>query len=81
MPTVHYFTRKPFEEQFSIEELFGVIRTHLPEEFESVEHQACCYSKGILPRLRIGLNARQNQGEINHITGDIHFIAPFLKRS
>ncbi len=81
MPTVHYFTRKPFKEQFSIEELFAVIRSHLPEEFDSVEHQAPWYSKGLFPRLRIGLNARQNQGEINHITGDIHFIAPFLDRS
>ena len=33
------------------------------------------YSSGILPRLQIIKYAKKNQGDITHITGDIHFAA------
>jgi glycosyltransferase involved in cell wall biosynthesis len=45
-----------------------------------VVHVAPELSKGFLPRLRIARAARLRQGDINHITGDIHFIAMLLDR-
>ncbi len=75
---VTYFQRRPYPRQISIEELFATVREHLPDDIEPVVHVAPEPSKGILPRLRIALDARRRQGDINHITGDIHFIAMML---
>ena len=33
------------------------------------------FSKGLLPRLRSVIWAWRNQGDVNHITGDVHFLA------
>src|SRR5258708_13779394 len=38
------------------------------------------HSSGFINRVRIGIEARRYQGEVNHVTGDIHFITLFLKR-
>lgn len=42
--------------------------------------EAPVYSNGLIDRIKIILHAVKNQSEINHITGDIHFITPFLRR-
>ncbi len=77
-PSVTYFTRKPYPGYFSIEELFSTIREHLPDEFTASTHIARHYSRGVLTRLRIAMEAARLQGDLNHITGDIHFIAMAL---
>jgi glycosyltransferase involved in cell wall biosynthesis len=37
-------------------------------------------SKGLFPRLFNAIYCRFKQGDINHITGDIHYVAAFLKK-
>jgi glycosyltransferase involved in cell wall biosynthesis len=37
-------------------------------------------SKGLFRRILITIQSAFNQGEINHITGDIHFVALFLRK-
>ena len=82
MIKVTYMFRRPFPNQFSIEGLFRTIRNHLPDDVVATTHVAGEASRGLLPRFRIALEARRQRGQINHITGDIHFIASFLpKRS
>ncbi|MEN8120719.1 MAG: glycosyltransferase family 1 protein [Bacteroidota bacterium] len=72
------FYRCPAPEYHSIEQLFDTISSNYPVDVQLKKVYAKQKSKGLTKRILIGLHARKNQSEINHITGDIHFIAPFL---
>ena len=76
---VTYFFRNPSPAYHSIEKLFGAIIEKMPPG-SATSHFAKRESKGFFNRILIGLEARRNQGNINHITGDIHFVALFLKK-
>jgi glycosyltransferase involved in cell wall biosynthesis len=78
---VIYFFRKPFTDYFSIEELFGFIQSGLPENIEHQNYYLKRPSKGILDRLKSCIEVIGNQGDVNHITGDVHFIALFMKKN
>jgi len=77
---ITFFFRKSSPSYHSIEKLFSAIISNLPTK-QVIQHFSPYQSKGLLRRLLIGLDARKFQGEINHITGDIHFIALFLKKN
>jgi glycosyltransferase involved in cell wall biosynthesis len=72
---VVFFHRKPLPFHRSIEAIFKDVRNKIPTEITSLVHEFSCFSSGILPRLRIIWEAYKNQGDVNHITGDIHFAA------
>ena len=74
------FYRKPSPEYHSIEQLFDIISSKYSKNIELKKVYAKYKSKGFFKRILIGFQAKKNQSEINHITGDIHFIAPFLKK-
>lgn len=74
-----YFYRKPNPGQHSIEELFANIQKHLPDDLPHKRYVARHKSKGILRRISNCIHASFKQGDINHITGDIQYIACFLK--
>ncbi|MCB0640996.1 MAG: glycosyltransferase family 4 protein [Phaeodactylibacter sp.] len=80
MRIVH-FQRRPLDSHFSIEQLFEAIRRHLPVEWQP--EVAICpeYSRGLLPRIRNTRFARKQQGDLNHITGDVHYIALGLPKA
>ena len=71
-----HFHRRPFDGAHSIEGLFQTIR-------EQMKTQGCIpevkvspwYSKGVVSRARMIRWAAQNAGDVNHITGDVHFLA------
>jgi glycosyltransferase involved in cell wall biosynthesis len=70
------FQRKPFAGCHSIEGLFRAIRDHWEDDDIRIEmRQLPFFSKGIVSRLRSLLWARRRQADVNHITGDVHFIA------
>ena len=75
-----FFFRKPSPVFHSIEEQFFAVQKALPEDITHNNRFAKCHSKGFFRRLFIMIHAAFNQGDINHITGDIHFIALFLKK-
>jgi len=78
---VVFFHRKPRpNKNFSVEILFEQIRHHLPSDVQSKVHIAKYYSSGFLKRIYIALEAIFNQEEINHVTGDINFVAILLKK-
>ena len=77
---VTYFFRKPSPHFHSIEELFFNIQKHLPSDFKYKNYFAKHESKGFFKRLFISLFAINHQNQINHITGDIHFITSFLNK-
>jgi glycosyltransferase involved in cell wall biosynthesis len=76
---ITFFFRKPSPSYHSIEKLFSEIIRNLPSD-STQAHYAKNQSQGFFKRIKIAWDARKNQGEINHITGDIHFIAFFLKK-
>ena len=59
----------------SIERLFADIRKAMPDTMECVPHVCPHFSKGILPRIKNLLDSRRHQGTVNHITGDVHYLA------
>lgn len=78
---VHFFFRKPSENYHSIERLFMVIQRNLSENIEVKNVYNSFSSKGILKRIYSAIIAAFKQGDVNHITGDIHFLAAFMRKS
>ncbi len=75
MKIVH-FQRKPVSERyFSIENYFSTIRRELVAMGVEVEAVVCSHiSQGFFPRLKNVFEARKRQKDINHITGDVHYL-------
>jgi glycosyltransferase involved in cell wall biosynthesis len=78
---VVFFHRKPRPNyNFSVENLFNQIRQVFPPTVQWKVKELSFYSDGFFKRLFIGLEAAFNQSEINHVTGDINFLALFLRK-
>lgn len=79
-PQVVHFQRNPFADQFSIEWLFACLRESMRELGQNVVPMVVPYqSKGFWPRVGSIAWASRHQGDVNHITGDVHFLALGLK--
>jgi glycosyltransferase involved in cell wall biosynthesis len=77
---VVHFQRKAMPGNVSIERLFADIRNAFPGQVECFPHVCPFFSKGILPRIGNILDAARNQAQINHITGDVHYLALLLDK-
>ena len=78
---VAFFHRKPRAlGNFSIETYFQQIREHLPPPFQPVYVEMPYESNGLWRRLANAMYCFFKQEDINHITGDIHYVAAFLKK-
>jgi len=75
-----YLFRHPSPVFHSIEEQFFAVQNYLPKSVEFQSVFAKYDSKGLLKRIAISLQFAFNQADVNHITGDIHFVALFLKK-
>jgi glycosyltransferase involved in cell wall biosynthesis len=78
---VTYFFRKPFKDYFSIEHLFGFIRSALPDYVEHTSYFLKRMSTGLINRILICFEVVGKQNEVNHITGDVHFISFLMKKN
>lgn len=77
---ISYFFRKSSPAFHSIEEQFFAVQKELPDDVSYKNIFSKYHSKGIFRRFFITVQAAFQQGDINHITGDIHFAALFLKK-
>lgn len=77
---VVFFHRKPNEGNFSIESLFNYIRANLPTGINWEIKEMRFHSRGFFRRLYIGFEAFFHQGDVNHITGDVNFLALFMSK-
>lgn len=78
---ITFFQRKRREGQnYSLEQIFNDLRNRLPERYIAITKVAPFQSKGLFPRLFIAIEAIFYQRDINHITGDIHFVGLFLSK-
>jgi glycosyltransferase involved in cell wall biosynthesis len=76
---ITYFQRKAIPNfHFSVEIIFNDVRKHLPEDVTYSVMISKYFSKGFFPRLYNCFEAFSRRGSINHVTGDISYIAPFL---
>ena len=79
---VVFFNRKPRSlGNFSIEMYFQLVQNYLSDDFEVVNKVMPYESNGLLNRIGNAMYCFFNQGDVNHITGDIHYVAAFLKKS
>jgi glycosyltransferase involved in cell wall biosynthesis len=77
---VVFFHRKPKITNFSVEITFQIMREALPVEVECVVAESKFDSKGVLRRIYNIIEASFRQGDVNHITGDVHFLSYLLRR-
>ncbi len=77
---VFFYRKKRTFENFSIEKVFDLIQSHLPSQIQPIRYSVSHESSGFWKRLFITWEAFRNQGDINHVTGDINFITFLLKK-
>ncbi|HAY3540438.1 glycosyltransferase family 4 protein [Elizabethkingia anophelis] len=78
---VVYFTRKFNNTQGnSIEKLFDIIINEIKKHC-NVKNNTNPYGLGLIQMFKTCLYFRKEQGDINHITGDIHWSCLFLDRN
>lgn len=78
LKTLRFFKRNPYEKMFSIEELFEVIQGKLRNYYATDTYILPKESKGVLKRLLNLIHAWKNRKDINHITGDVHYLGIVL---
>lgn len=63
---------------YSIENIFDGLRKLLPEGITQKIYFSKFESKGLFKRIFDTIYAAFNQGDVNHITGDVHFLNLFM---
>ena len=63
---------------FSIENYFNAVRSGLTDQVLPKVSISKYESNGILKRLYNSFEAIPRQGDINHVTGDVHYLTSFL---
>ena len=78
---VVFFNRKPRPfGTFSLENIFRFVQANLPSDIETEARTAAFDSNGIFRRLFSAAWAALHQGDVNHVTGDTHFLTLLMKR-
>lgn len=72
--------RRPGPGSYSVESLYQDVRDNLPNDVRVERRINRYFSRGVLGRLRDGIAAARTQGDVNHITGDVHYLSYFLCR-
>jgi glycosyltransferase involved in cell wall biosynthesis len=80
MIQVTQYLRRPRFGLYSIERLYEDVRSHLQAGVEVSTCISRYFSRGLLPRLYDMVRARRYQGDINHVTGDVHFLTFLLDK-
>lgn len=75
---ITHFMRRPRPNVFSIERLYEDIRVGLPHDCRATIWTCRNASLGLLPRLKDIWAARKAQGDVNHVTGDVHYLTFLL---
>jgi glycosyltransferase involved in cell wall biosynthesis len=73
---VAHFQRRPLPSvSFSVEGIFETIRQHLPADIQADPLVVPYESRGVAPRIGNAIWASNHRHSVNHITGDIHYVA------
>lgn len=79
---LHFFFRNPSGGgAYSVERVFDAIIAEVPSDRFTVKRIVCpVISTGLVRRALLMIWAAFQQGDINHITGDVNFIGIFMRR-
>ena len=77
---ITFYQRKPQEANYSIERLFDDVRKSFPSEVQCKVAISRFPSRGFFRRLYNIVEAVFRQGDVNHITGDVHFLTYLLRK-
>jgi glycosyltransferase involved in cell wall biosynthesis len=72
------FFRRPRPGNFSIERVYQDIAENLPQQMRVKRFENRYFSNGFIPRFLDAWAARRHQSDVNHVTGDVHFLTFFL---
>jgi len=75
----HYY-RKPITGAHSVERIFSDVRAYLPSDMQVKVCVSPYQSSGVLKRIYSIVHAWFYQGDVNHVTGEVHFLTYLLKR-
>ena len=78
MIRVTHFIRKRGRQ--SIERMFEDVRAHLPDDIRVQVCECRFPTRGLFRRMYDVFRVRRYQGEVNHVTGDVHFLTYLLSR-
>lgn len=67
-------------DNFSMEKVFDIVGKNLPGKYRLINYTCPYPSKGFWGRLGNIISAPFHQGDINHITGDVNYIALLLSK-
>jgi len=76
---ITFYQRRPQGANISIERLFADVRRSLPEGIDAKVAVSRFPSRGFWGRIYNIIEAPFRQGDVNHITGDVHFLAYLLR--
>ena len=77
---VTFYHRRPHADNFSIERVFQDVRQALPPNIRYRVAVSHFESRGLWKRVYNVIEAAFRQGDVNHITGDVHFLALLLDK-
>ena len=77
---ITHYLRRPLPGAYSIERLYEDVRAAMPNDCDARVWTCRHPSTGLWPRLRDAWAARKAQGDVNHVTGDTHYLTYFLDR-
>jgi len=75
---ITHFVRRPRSNVFSIERLYEDVRGAMPDDCRVAVWTCRNFSNGLWPRLSDMWRARRAQGDVNHVTGDVHYLTFLL---
>lgn len=75
----HYMRRK-ISGAYSLERQFEDVRTHIAHDFQVSVCTNRFFSRGLFARSFDIVRARYYQGDVNHVTGDVHYLTYLLDR-
>ena len=74
------FLRRPYVGNFSVERLYSDVRANLDGSISVSIRENKYFSNGLFKRLADAVAAIRCQADINHVTGDVHYLTFFLRR-
>jgi glycosyltransferase involved in cell wall biosynthesis len=75
---VTYYQRR-LQSDYSIRRLFADVRRSLPDDIDATVAVSSFESRGLFRRIYNILEAAFRQGDVNHVTGDVHFLTYLLR--
>lgn len=80
LQVVHFIRKNRIDGNFSLEFIFEDIRKRLSDKVDFRVVYAKRFSNGVGKRILNLLDAYREQGQINHVTGDIHYVNYLFKK-